>query len=275
MNQIFSMSRFSRLLRTYLSDNRSSLLLNVLLLVGIMTVLALFFYNSYPDDVDRNRYLLHFLIGWVAWYVFIIHQMDEMNEKVQSISYLLRPASVLEKYLLIVLISGFGFLVVYITVFAIVDAIGVTYVNHRNWIPEQLIIIHRTSGRLHIEPYYQSNILQYIPTAVWVFSAFLHPVVLTITLLIRRLSLPLVAVVILTLAIICTVANEYFMNALVGGSEIFTGLPFSNIAVTRNHIVRQVQVPEPLGNQIRYAVGLVSIILLYTTAYFRLKEREV
>ena len=38
---------------------------------------------------------------------------------------------------------------------------------------------------------------------------------------------------------------------------------------------RQVNLLQPVGNKIRYAVGIVAVVLLYVTAYFRLKEREV
>lgn len=275
MNQTFSLSRFGRLLRTYLADNRGVLFVNFLLLVGILSVLSLFFYASYPDDVDRNRYLIHFLIGWAAWFVFTGQQVAVVNEKEQGIAYLLRPASLLEKYLLIVLISGGGFLLVYLAVFTLVDALGVSYVNHRDWTPNQLLQIRSMGGRLHIEPFYLSEMLNGIPKAIWVFTALLHPLTLAFTLLIRRFTLPLVAVVVLTLAVIGTLGNDYFMNGLFDGVEIHSNLPFSNAVVIREHNARPIEMPQPIGNQIRYAVGLMAVLILYITAYFRLKEREV
>lgn len=275
MNQTFSLSRFGRLLRTYLSDNRAALLINVVLLVGILAVLSLFFYRSYPGDVDRNRYLLFFIIGWAAWYVFTMQQLDALNEKEQAITYLLRPASLLEKYLLIILVSGIGFLVIYLTVFTLIDAVGTSYVNHRAWTPEQLARIRSMGEDLQIESYYQSKQLRNMPIAIGVFTLLLHPVTLAFALLIRRFSLPLVVVIVIGLLIIGTVGNEYVMSGLFGEQEVSSGLPFSNALVIRNNVYREVELPQPIGNQIRYVVGITAVVLLYITAYFRIKEREV
>lgn len=275
MNQTFSLSRFGRLLRTYLSDNRGALLVNFLLLVGILSVLSIFFYRNYPDDVDRNRYLIHFLIGWAAWFVFTGQEVAVLNEKELGIAYLLRPASLFEKYLLIVLISGVGFILVYLAIFTLVDALGVSYVNHRDWTPDQLFRIRSMGGRLHIEPFYLSETLTDIPKAIWVFTALLHPLTLAFTLLIRRFTLPLVAVVVMALAVIGTLGNDYFMNGLFDGVEIHSSLPFSNAVAIRDNNARQIALPQPVGDQIRYTVEIMVVVLLYITAYFRIKEREI
>lgn len=274
MNQTFSLSRFGRLLRTYLSDNRGALFINLLLLIGILSVSSLFFYRSYPDVVDRNRQVVYFLIGWAAWFVFTGQQVIALNDKEQAITYLLRPASLFEKYLLIFVISGIGFLVVYLLLFTLVDVTGVSYVNHRNWTPDQLHRIQLMAGRLHIESFYASETISHVPMAVWAFSLLLHPITLVFALLIRRFTLPLVAVVIIALAVIGTVGNDYFVHGLFGKVEV-QGLPFSDSSVIRNNNFRQIELPQPLGNQIRYAVAITVVVLLYITAYFRIKEREV
>lgn len=275
MNQTFSLNRFGRLLRTYLSDNRGSLLVNIVLLIGGLAVLALVIYRLVPASVDRSRYALLFFVGWAAWYVFAVQQVATLNEKERAITYLLRPASVFEKYLLVLLVSGIGFLLVYLTVFTLIDAVGVSFVNHRNWTTMQLSQIRMMGGRLHIEPYYESDVLRHTPTSVWVFSALLHPVVLTIALLIRRFSLALVAVVILGILVIGLLGNEFLMSGLFEEQEVSAGFPFSNPSVIRSNTTHQIELPKPIGDQIRYAVGILAVVLLYVTVYFRIKEREV
>ena len=55
-------------------------------------------------------------------------------------------------------------------------------------------------------------------------------------------------------------------------------LPFDSLGVVspENHNqYRRLDLPQPIGDQLRYAVGIVAVVLLYITAYFRLKEREV
>lgn len=114
-----------------------------------------------------------------------------------------------------------------------------------------------------------------MPPAIWVFSALLHPVILAFALLIRRFSLALVAVIALSIVIVGMIGNEYFMNGLFGEQEVNAGLPFSDPYIMRNNTSRQIELPKPVGNQIRYTVGILTVILLYITVYFRIKEREV
>ena len=276
MNQTFSLTRFGRLLRIYFLDNRSSLLTNIALLVGGLSVLSVFFYsNGYPGGVDAQRYILLYFIGWAAWYVFTVQQVAVLNEKERSINYLLRPASLLEKYLLIVLVSGVGFLIVYALTFLLIDAVGVSYVNHRHWTVNQLAMIRRAGSPLTIKPVYESHQLRDIPTTIWVFTALLHSTALTLALLIRRYALPLIVVLVVGLLVIGFVANQYIMTGALGESDVYKGFPFADLAVSRKNVVRQVALPQPIGNQLRYGVGILVIVLLYITAYFRLKEREV
>ena len=276
MNQIFSLSRFGRLLRTYFLDNRSSLLINIALLMGGLCVLTLFFYhNNYPQGVDRARYILLFFVGWASWYVFTVQQVAVLNEKERSITYLMRPASLLEKYLLIVLLSGVGFLLVFASTFVLIDAVGVSYVNHRHWTPDQLAQMRRAGSMLILKPVYKSAELSDIPVMLWVFTALLHATALTLALLIRRYALPLIVVLVVGLIVIGFMANEYVLNGLFEDSEVYKGFPFSDLSVSRKNVFRQLSLPQPIGNQIRYVVGIAAIILLYITAWFRLKEREV
>lgn len=275
MSQTFSLSRFGRLLRTYLIDNRITLLSNILLLAGILSLMTLIFYRNFPGEVDRNRFIIGFLIGWVAWYIFTINQVAVLNEKDQAITYLLQPASMLEKYLLILLISGLGFIIIYITIFTLVDAVGVFYLNHRSWTPQQLDTIRNLDGQLHIKPYYLSRGVKDLPLPVLVFTALLHPVTLAFALLIRRFSLPIVALVIIVVGAAGTLLNQYIMSVLFGGFDLYSGLPFSDPSIIRNHYARQLILPESIGIPIRYVVGTTVIVMFYITAYFRLKEREV
>lgn len=279
MNQTFSLNRFGRLLRTYFSDNRSSLLINIALLVGGLCVLSLFVYrNGYPDGVNEQRYILFFFIGWAAWYVFTVQQVAVLNEKERSISYLLRPASLLEKYLLIVLISGIGFLLIYLTTFVLIDAVGVSYVNHRHWTPNQLAQIRRVGGMLQIKSIFESNELRDVPTSIWVFTAFLHSTALALALFIRRYALPLIVVLVIGLIVAGIAVNGYILNGLLRDDDLYFRLPFDSLGVSfpeNPNQYRRINPPQPIGNQLRYAVGIIAVVLLYVTAYFRLKEREV
>ena len=276
MNQTFSLSRFGRLLYKYLSDNRGQLLTSLAMLTGILLVGALLFYTGLPSQVDRNRGAFLFLVGWFAWFIFTWMQVEVLNHRERSINYLLQPASQLEKFLLIWVISGVGFLTVYLLLFTVVDAVGVGYVNSRNWTPEQLSTIRQVDGVLRITLFYKSE--QLLPPAhILVLTGLLHPVCLATFLFVKRYSLPIVSVVIVIVLVTGFFINFYTVKAMLSPAHVVSVLPLESptVKLPASSVYRTIDLPQPLGDIIRYATGITGIVLLYVIAFFRLKEREV
>lgn len=278
MNQTFSWSRFGRLLRKYFTDNRMQLLIYIGLLISGLLVLTAFVYQGFPNAVNDQRMVLFFLLGWPCWYVFTVQQTAVLSQKERAINYLMQPASQLEKILLIWLVSGVGFIVVYLCVFAAFDTMGVAYVNNRNWSPEQLDAIRRMRGSMTIGSIFSETAVSGTPAQLWVFTSLLHPFVMAFSLLVRRYTLPLVVVIAFALLIFGCLVNNSLLHTLTGSEDIGSSTPFSDahaISPIERFRYYKVEIPQPIGNGIRYTLGIVAIILLYVTAYFRLKEREV
>ncbi|GAB3043169.1 hypothetical protein [Spirosoma pulveris] len=266
MNQTFSISRFGRLLRKYFIDNRGQLLTNLALLLVILITVALIMYSGNPVAVERNRAIPFFFVGWAAWYIFVWQQTEALNHKERAMTYLMQPASQLEKIVLIWLVSGVGFVVVYGLLFGLVDAAGVQYVNSKEW----------PTGTQPLTAYYRFE--GYIPPKLWLFTLLLHPVALAFLLVVRRYSLPLVAVLTFLLFFIGLIVNTLIIRSVIDLGEGNMAGPFDHIGVPspiNEKLYRLIDFPQPIGDQIRYAVGIMAIIILYITAYFRLKEREV
>jgi lipoprotein signal peptidase len=278
MNQTFSISRFGRLARKYFTDNRGQLLANTGLLVGGMFVLCLFTYQSSPASVSELRTVLFFGLGWPCWYVFTVQQTAVLNHKERAISYLLQPASQAEKMVLIWLVSGLGFVVVYFTVFTLFDALGTSYVNHRDWTAEQLAMMRRQGSLFELKPLLSDKGGRPIPNQLWAMTALLHSFTLVLSLLIRRYTLPLVVVIAFALLIFGVLGNNLLLHMLTGYEGIGSKMPF-DYALAQSPVnqyqYRAVEIPQPIGNQIRYLVGVTAVILLYITGYVRLKEWEV
>ena len=277
MSQTFSLGRFSRLFRTYFIDNRGQLVANMALLVGGLTVLSVFVYRQYPYTIESSRYGLFFMVGWAAWYIFIMQQTMFLNQKERAINYLMRPASSFEKGLLIWLVSGPCFIIVYVALFTLIDAVGISMVNSRHWTVDQLSQIRRMGGMVDLKPFFRAGRLNEIAGSGWILAVVFHSVYTALSLVIRRYALPLTAVITITLLIIGTLLNTSLLQILTGNSTISTVLPFTGTLVESPMRTgfREVTLPQPLGSQIRTVIGLTVIILLYITAYVRLKEREV
>ncbi len=175
MNQLFSVARFGRLLRKYFTDNRGQLLANAGLLIGSLFVASVFTYQGSPGSVIEMRTLLFFVLGWPCWYVFTVQQISVLNQKERAMNYLMQPASQFEKILLIWLISGVGFVLVFGLVFTALDSVGIWFVNHRNWSPEQIAMIKRQGGLFKLKPFFADASVRKIPVQLWAFTGcFMH-----------------------------------------------------------------------------------------------------
>lgn len=278
MNQTFSILRFGRLLRKYFIDNRGQLLANLGLLIGCFVVSGVMIYQSGPVEVKNIRSVLFFMLGWPCWYIFTVQQVMVVNQKERSINYLMQPGSQFEKIALIWIISGLGFMLVYMLMFFFVDIIGVSIVNNRHWTPDQLVMIRQQGNLLKIESFFDDLSINDVPTPLWVFTALLHSFTLAFALFIRRYTLPLVVMIAFGLLFFGLVSNNFLLQSLTGSGTIRSSFPFAD-AIVRSPIYqyeyRKINLPEAISSQLRYAVGIVVIILLYITAYVRLKEREV
>lgn len=273
MNQTFSLSRFGRLLRTYFVENRNALLANVAVLFVVMAGLGFLVYSSFSWSLPRMRIFFLFFTGGAAWYVFTVQQVTVLNEKERAITYLLRPASKLEKWVQLVVTSGLGFIIVYLLLFTAIDAVGVWYANNRPVEPGRLTDL---LNRQTIEPWFVPSQLRDVPAIFWVDAALLHPLSLAFALLIRRYSLPLIPVLVFFALVIVILVNQRLLGSMIGPVSDFSAPPFDRLSVSRTDSNwRMVRIPKPAGDMIRYGVGVSAVLLLYVTAFFRLKEREV
>lgn len=278
MNQTFSLNRFGRLLRKYFTDNRGQLLANVGLLVGGLFLACALTYQGSPGAVTEMRTLVFFLVGWPCWYVFTVQQITALNQKERAMNYLLQPASQFEKIALIWLVSGIGFMLVYASVFYLFDSVGVWFANHRDWSSEQISMMKRQGSLFVLEPFFADKNLGNVPAQLWAFTALLHSFTMAFALLIRRYTLPLVVVIAFALITFGFLGNNYLLHILTGSGWISSVSPFGQATAQsplNQYDYRTIALPQPLSNQLRYAVGIVAVILLYITAYVRLKEREV
>lgn len=278
MNQTFSAARFGRLLRKYFTDHRGQLMANTGLLIGGLFVASLFAYQGSPGAVTEMRTVLFFLVGWTSWYVFTVQQTEVLNQKERAMNYLMQPASQFEKIGLIWLVSGVGFLLVFTSIFALFDSVGVWFVNNRDWSPDQIALIKRQGGLLTLKPFFVASHTENVPVQLWSFSVLLHAFTMAFSLLIRRYTLPLVIVTAFALLVFSFLGNNFLLHILTGSGWISSVSPFAQATAQsplNQYDYRTIELPQPITNQLRYALGIIAIVLLYITAYVRLKEREV
>lgn len=277
MNQTFSLNRFGRLLRTYFVENRNALLASVAVLFVVLVAFSSVVYRQYPVSVANSRYNILFIVGGAAWYIFTVQQVTVLNEKERAITYLLRPASLTEKWLQLVVVSGLFYLIVCLSLFTIIDSVGVWFVNHYTWNPDELKTIRENyDNQLTIDSYLNWSDIGELPRSFWLSAALIHPASLALALLVRRYTLPLLPVIAFTFVFVLTFFNTQLLQGLFNDQVSVSPEIFGKAFVEKmNGSWRMVRVSKNAGDIIRYGVGVAVVLLLYVTAFFRLKEREV
>ena len=276
-NQFFSLPRFGRLLQKQVTDNRGQWLTNFALLAGTMITVAMVIATGVPQEVDNMRIAAFFIGGWAAWYTFVWQQTDHLNQKERAMSYLLQPASAFEKTLALWLITGVGFVVVYVGYFLLLDAVGVAFINNREWSAQQLDEIRMRGGLSYIKPFYESDELADLPPFIWVLTGLLHSFALAMLLTVRRYALAIVAVLAFVLIGAGFFLNITVANQLISPGDVVSGKPFEGVIIRTDNPATyyDLALPQPFGDQLRWLVGVVVVSGLYAVAYLKLNEREV
>jgi hypothetical protein len=178
--------------------------------------------------------------------------------------------------LLIWFITGIFFLLVYLACFTLLDTIGISYINHRDWSASELEEIRVRGGLRHLTPFYKSTYID-MTGLIGVSTLLLHPFALAFFLVFRRYSLAMVSALAFVLVVFLSLGNSFLVHHIANIQDAVTIRLFGD-AIVRSpdqRSYRTIGLPQPLGDQLRYTVAITVCVLLYITAYFRLKEREV
>lgn len=114
VNNTFSTGRFGAYFKKHLVDNYRFYMMSVVVLAGLALLVLLFItmtdenYSRYSDMLP-----LYFIGLFSTGTIFTSMSFNELGNKPHGMDYLLFPASHLEKFLTTLLITTIGFLVVY------------------------------------------------------------------------------------------------------------------------------------------------------------------
>jgi hypothetical protein len=139
MNNTFNIKRFGLAFRKDIFENGKRYILLFITLLGLITFINsaqtfnYYKYGNHQDALFHNKNLLSFLsiMFMVAGIWFASTFANLMNSKLKRISYLVSPASNLEKYLTRWIITTIGFIVVFFVAFWIADALRVAIASFR------------------------------------------------------------------------------------------------------------------------------------------------
>ena len=276
MNNTFNIKRFGLAFRKDLIENGKRYLLMFLTLLGIMTIITTYaswlYYNeprntNYYNNLNKDllNYLSLIFIAAGIWFASTF--ANPMNSKLKSISFLVNPASNLEKFLIRWIITTIGFITVFFVALWIADftRVAICTVTFRELI--DFLDITKLIGPDN-EPVYQEYV---VPKSIFLLFLNLYFLFQSIFLLgstfwekasfIKTFSA--VAAIITAFIFICRWTILLFYGNLRGFENVMLSFEI-------NRTMSELQ-----------AFSIISIIMAVFTlafwilAFFRIKESEI
>lgn len=283
MNNLFNLKRFGLVLRKDLMEDGKRYLLLFLTIFGIMTISTLwisiphylFVSNNGPNNyINHNQELLLLLSLLFATFglLFAATFMSPMNNKVKRISYLISPASNLEKYLSRWILMTVGYIFAFFIALWLADALRVGICTARfpeldipfvdltklihsgnNWHTPHEFIFSKWTFALAVSIYFLLQSLFILGSTFWEKATFVK------TFTAGALIVCLFVVLYRSVILLCYGDFNHFGNMIESFLE----------PVPKTHI------NEERALLLVTAVISLFTLLNWTLSYFRLRESEI
>jgi hypothetical protein len=259
----FNFSRFWRLFRKHTAENYKFYMMSTAVLAGIMALILTFVVTVSPSPVtlDVQGILFAFML-FGAGSIFTSSIFSDLGDKKKAIAVLTLPASHLEKYLVGWLYSFLLFIVVFLASFYAVFHLIVPLDNWQGLEPQVLNVLSFDNDEQNI----------------FMIFGFLHAIAFWGSISFEKWHFIKTAFLFFAIMISLIFINEYFMEGLLG-REIERASPFSSISfldeiAPNNKEIFNIKLPEERKGLLAI-VPLGMTFLLWLTAFFKLKEKEV
>jgi hypothetical protein len=257
MNQHFNFSRFGLLLRKHLAEHLRSYFMGTGVLAGVLVLVlgGLTYMTRRPLQVELQSLLFLFFL-LLAGAVFTSAVFEALGDQRRAAPALLLPASHLEKYLLVWLISMPVFLVVYTAVFYAVDAMALQLASGA--VPGELLdLSERTEDR----------------NSILLYFALVHGASMWGAIYFQRLHVIRTSFVAFGLLAVVSIVNFQVLKGLLSPDVRFAP-PFAGVVVQEG----EQMFPLGLGSgqmPLLLFLPLALAVLLWLGAYARLTEKQL
>jgi hypothetical protein len=259
MNNNFSLNRFTLLFNKQALEQYRAYLMSIAVLAGILTLLMGFVFYISGNKIPlraQGPIFLNFLI--LSGTIFTSMIFADLGDKKKAIPLLILPVSHFEKYLVGWLYSFLIFLVVFTSVFYIIDFSYIGLGNLKNPVKGEILNIFSPEENIWI---------------VFPVYAVLHSIFFLGAILFEKLHFIKTAFCFFIVLIVLTLLN-YPLVKLMFNVDVESAIPFASLGVNLSRQFWQIQ-PTPTGSMIVMVTILVMAVILWVSAYFKLKEKEV
>ncbi len=257
MNQQFSITRFGRLFAKHTAEHYRAYLMSFLVVLGSLFIFFAFrnVMTQRPMEI-RDQVMTFGFTFILTGSLFTSSVFSDLGQPRTAIASLTLPASALEK-----------FMVKWIYTYAIFQLIfvGSFYLALQ---PTQKM----TAAAAH--PGEIMNLFRE-PELVNIFLAYtvLHSFTMLCALLFKKLHFVKTGFVILIFFVVFTMVNKLIMQGMTG-RQVFSAVPFLNLGFEEHNEYHLLSIPEESA-YIFYMFAVVAAVIIWSAAYFRLKEKQV
>ena len=259
MNNTFNFGRFFRLFNKHTREQYRTYLMSTAVLIGILIIVmgALAYGNDGLLNIRVQAvYFDFFLIA--AGTIFTSTVFAELGDEKKTIPALTLPVSHFERFLVGWIYSFIFFQLVFVACFFLVAAL-VTSIGDNN------PVVH--NHLLKLDP---KDPMIYV---AYIFFVLLHGVTLFGAIAFKKLHFIKTSFVLFAFFVVLSMINNGMIHMFFN-ENAHAGLPFAKVFIQENQINSQVKAGDA-GNMIIKVAVISTVVLLWVSAYFKLKEKQV
>jgi hypothetical protein len=256
MSKYFSLQRFLRLFIKHTAEHYRTYIMSTAVLVGVLFFGGGFIFVLMPQPPDTGFQNACFvMLMLLSGTIFTSTIFSDFGEKNKAAAAIILPATALEKFLTGWLYSYLIFMLTYTAVFFIA-LYGLS--SLRSWGDRTFII---------------SGLGKEVVVTAFILYSFLHAIALLGAIGFKRLHFIKTAFLFFLAYAIMTLFNYLFLHQIAGAKLVHFDIPFEGLSVAVDGNYYVIESPTPQA-----AIILVSTLvslLLWTSAYYKLKEQQV
>lgn len=260
MNNTFDFTRFSMLFAKHTKEHLSIYLMSLGVLAAILCIFLGF--AAYTDNgyvgphVQADIYIIFMIFSGA---IFTTLVFSDYGDKKKAIPLLTLPVSHLEKYLVGWLYSYIVFLLLYAGCFYFIDSIVLNIGDLTAAEKNRLVNV------ITIED-------AKFPFALLGYT-FLHSVCLSGAIFFEKLHTIKTGFTFFAALLGVVLFNQPLLQLIFGGKALFSS-PFGAVRITEGEISQSLE-PTEMGGTILIVLLILLTLILWTSAYYKLKEKEV
>ncbi|MFC0184383.1 hypothetical protein SAMN04515674_102100 [Pseudarcicella hirudinis] len=267
MNNLLDFNRLGLLIKKQWIEQRKTYLISagaLVAILGIMFFFTLFFSRNVTLEGQTFQMFLFIISFMISGTINTSRMLKSLSERTESISFLLLPASHLEKFLCSMFYSIFVYGIVFLMAFYLVDFVAVTIYNFQNHANVSLINFlggPSSSGKVFLKGLSLALLIHAF--GLWGSVFFKNRT------FIKTMFLGFVA------AVVFGLISQGLGFAVFGQSATIDAFRSVTLGGTDIREPLKIELPSGLGEILQYFVWTVVTIGLWVAGYFGLKEREI